>query len=97
MEDQIKKIKRKMIKEYSTHSESYILNILETLIKQQMFWREFAYSGWNILKTVDIKQEVEKMIQKDVRFIKNKLLVIKYCYQHNYPVDIVRGIQTSLF
>jgi|TARA_Y100000389_G_C17020621_1_gene298612 hypothetical protein len=97
MEDQIQKIKREMIQEYPTHSKSYILNILETLIKQQMFWRAFAYSGWNILKTVDIKQEVYKMIQKDINFIKKKILVIKYCYLHNYPVDILSGIQTSLF
>ena len=97
MEDQVQKIKREMIQEFSKYSKSYILNILEDLIKQQMFWREFAYSGWNILKTVDIKQEIEKMIQTDINFIKKKLLVIKYCYLHNYPVDILSGIQTSLF
>ena len=97
MEDQVQKIKRKMIQEFSKYSQSYILNILEDLIKQQMFWRSFAYSGWNILKTVDIKQEIERIIQKDTSFIKKKLLLIKYCYKHNYPVDILRGIQTSLF
>ncbi len=97
MEDQIKKIKREMIQEFPKYSKSYILAILDALIKQKMFWRAFAYSGWNILKTNDIKQEVESMIKKDINFHKNKLILVKYCYKHNYPVDILRGLKTSLF
>lgn len=97
MENQIQNIKREMIQEFSKYSQSYIFNILDDLIKQKMFWRSYAYSGWNILKTYDIKQEIEKMIQKDISFIQKKLIIMKYCYLHNYPVDILRGIQTSLF
>lgn len=97
MEDQIKKIKQEMIQEFPKYSKSYILAILDVLIKKKMFWRAFAYSGWNILKTNDIKQEVESMIKKDIEFHKNKLTLVKYCYKHNYPVDILRGLKTFLF
>ena len=74
-----------------------LLYHLIIFVNQHLFWRSFAYSGWNILKSVDIKQEVESMIKKDKKFIKNKLVLVRYCYKHNYPLDILNGIQTSLF
>ena len=97
MEGQIQKIKKEMIQEFPEYSETYILDILDILVHQHLFWRSFAYSGWNILKSNDIKQEVESMIKKDLDFIRNKLILVKYCYKHNYPLDILREIQTSLF
>ena len=45
---------------------------------------------------MDIKYKIESLIKKDLNFIKNKLLLVNYCYKHNYPLDILKGIQTSL-
>ena len=97
MEKQIQNIQNEMIQEFQEYSKTYILNIIETLVTNNMLWRCYSYSGWNILKTMDIKYEIESLIKKDLNFIKNKLLLVNYCYKHNYPLDILKGIQTSLF
>ena len=60
MEGQIQKIKKEIIPEFPEYSETYILDILDILVNQHLFWRSFAYSGWNILKSVDIKQRSEE-------------------------------------
>ncbi len=97
MEKQIQNIQNEMIQEFHKYSKAYILDIVDILVKNNMLWRCYSYSGWNILKTMDIKYEIESMIKKDLDFIRNKLILVKYCYKHNYPLDILREIQTSLF
>ena len=97
MDAQIIKIKNEMKEYFSEYPQIYIMRLLDNLIQQSIFWRCYSYSGWNILKTIDIKNEINRMIIKDVDYIRKKILLIRYCYEHNIPVDILNGIRTSLF
>ena len=97
MDAQIIKIKNEMKEYFSEYPQIYIMRLLDNLIQQSIFWRCYSYSGWNILKTIDIKNEINRMIIKDVNFIQNKLILIRYCYENDIPVDILNGIRTSLF
>jgi hypothetical protein len=97
MDGQIIKIKNEMKEYFSDYPQTYIMRLLDNLIQQSIFWRCYSYSGWNILKTANIKNEMKIMIIKDVDYIRNKLILIRYCYENDIPVDILIGIRTSLF
>ena len=68
MEKQIQNIQNEMIQEFQEYSKTYILNIIETLVTNNMLWRCYSYSGWNILKTMDIHYRIIGIEYKDKPF-----------------------------
>ena len=85
-------IKIKLYDDYKDYSKSYIEKIINKLVDEKKIYQTYSYSGWGVFHKKNVVALINKYIEDDTLLIKKKLKLLQYCYENNYPVDLISRI-----